>query len=110
MFFMQAPEPAKSFLAYIRTLIHASAPGVQEKMSYGMPFYYLRGRRFCYLWIQKATGWPYIGIVNGSAIDFPGLEAGERSKMKIFPVDPDKDMPDAEIKVLLGLAIVAITG
>lgn len=107
-FFMRQQEPAKTCLAFLRALIMCSAAGVHEKMSYGMPFYYMGGQRFCYLWVHKATGMPYIGAVNGASIDFPGLEAGDRTRMKVYYVDPEQDVPVAEINQLLKLAIASI--
>ncbi len=96
-FFMRQPEPAKTCLQYLRQLALGSAVGVQEKMSYGMPFYYLSSRRFCYLWVHKATGMPYMGIVNGASIDFPGLVTGDRTRMKVVYVDAEQDVPVGEI-------------
>ena len=60
---------------------------------------------FCYLWVQKDTGSPYIGFVEGKNINHPKLIAERRARMKIMPVDPEKDLPVKTIKLLLKQAI-----
>ena len=65
-----------------------------------MPFFYYKNKRFCYLWIDKKLLQPYIGIVDGKLIDYPGLLHGTRSRMKTYLLDPSKDLP---IKKLDGL-------
>jgi hypothetical protein len=104
-YFASQPEPVKACLEFLRAFVLGHTAGVQERLSYGMPFYYLGSRRFCYLWVQKHSGLPYLGIVNGSAIDFPGLIAENRSRMKIYVVDPTEDIPTYDIRQLLDLAI-----
>ncbi len=59
---------------------------------------------FCYLWIDKKTNEPYIGIVEGNRIDHPALIKGERARMKILPIDSDKDIPVGKINEILNVA------
>lgn len=40
----QAPEEVQARLQELRATIKAAAPGAQERMSYGMPFYEYKGR------------------------------------------------------------------
>ena len=74
-----------------------------------MPFYCFHGKRFCYLWVQKKTRIPYLGIVEGSKIKHPQLIAENRSKMKIMLIDPKKDIPVRAITQLLTTATGLIT-
>lgn len=48
---------------------------------------------FCYLWKDKKTSEPYIGIVHGSLIDHPMLLQGDRKRMKILPLSTSTDIP-----------------
>lgn len=59
----------------------------------------------CYLWTNKKTGQPYIGFADGNKMDFPELIQEKRSRMKIFMVDAEKDLPMKKIKMLLKVAI-----
>lgn len=60
---------------------------------------------FCYLWTDKKTTEPYILMVEGKYLDHSKLETGTRSRMKIFRVDPNKDMPVRTIKQVLKQAL-----
>lgn len=74
---------------------------VTESWQYGMPFYYYKGKRFCYLWIHKKYLLPYLGIVNGKKISHPGLITEKRARMKILLIDPEKDIPVKKIDAIL---------
>lgn len=60
---------------------------------------------FCYLWTDKKTDGPYILMVEGKHLNQPELEEGGRSRMKIFRVDPNKDLPIKTIKSILKTAL-----
>ena len=75
-----------------------------------MPFYCYNGesgveKRFCYLWIDKKTNQPYIGIVEGKYFQDPDLITEKRAKMKIMLIDPDQDLPLEKINAILEQAI-----
>lgn len=105
-YFSTKTEPAKSCLEFLRAYV-LSYDGITEGWSYGMPFYYFRKHRICYLWTDKLTGKPYLGIVDGKLIDHQALVSQGRKRMKILPLEPEEDMPvellDEIMKKLLGL-------
>jgi len=70
---------------------------ITEHWKYKVPFYYFKGKPFCYLWKDKKTGQPYIGIVKGNYINSPFLYKGSRKKMKVFMINPNNDIPVEEI-------------
>lgn len=100
-YFLQNEEPFKSCLQFLRQHILKADAAITEKWLYGMPFFYYKGKRFCYLWIHKKYCKPYIGIVDGKFIDHPGLISEERTRMKILLLDPYKNIPVRKINVLL---------
>jgi hypothetical protein len=104
-YFLQNEEPFKSCLQFLREYILNLDASITEKWLYGMPFFYFKGNRFCYLWIHKKLRKPYIGIVEGNLIDDPGLLAEKRSRMKILLLDPEKNLPIAKINRILKKAI-----
>lgn len=70
-----------------------------------MPFFCYRGKMFCYFWIDKKSGEPYIGFVEGKRLDHPALIKGNRSRMKIMQFDPEKDLPVRAITAVLKQAL-----
>ena len=100
-FYIQQPEPNKSCFQYLRQHKLGYNENVTEKLSYGMPFFYYKGKRFAYLWVHKKNNQPYIGIVNGNLVSIPGLHAEKRTRMKILFIDPLNDIPIMKINQLL---------
>ncbi len=103
--FESKSEPFKSAFMAVRQIILAYNSDVTEKMSYGMPFYFFRKKRICYLWENKKTQQPYIGFVDGNLINHPLMVRGDRKRMTIFEIDAKEDLPIDTIHELLELAI-----
>lgn len=100
-YFLSKPEPVKSYLQALRSLILQFHPGISESWKYGMPFYIYRKKMFCYLWVHRRYQQPYIGIVEGRKIHHKKLIAEKRSRMKIMLFDPQKNIPVKELKMIL---------
>ena len=104
-YFLQKKEPIKSCLQFLRAHILKQNEEVTEAWKYGMPFYCYRGKMLCYLWVHKTLGKPYLGLVDGNRINHPDLLQEKRARMKIFLIDPTKDIPVKKLNILLKLAI-----
>ena len=48
---------------------------------------------------------PYVLFVEGKHLNHPNLEIGKRSRMKIFRVNSDKDLPIQTLQQLLNSAL-----
>ena len=96
-FFLNQDEPNKSCFMALRGIILDFNLNITEHWKYKVPFYYFKGKPFCYLWQDKKTRQPYIGIVKGLHINSPFLIKGNRKKMKVFRIDPKVDFPVEEI-------------
>jgi hypothetical protein len=105
LYFSEKDEPLRACLEALRYLILHHAPQITEVWQYKMPFYRFAGKRFCYLWMDKRTGQPYIGFVDGKRLDHPELLMEKRSRMKIFRIDATTDLPVETIRELLNAAI-----
>ncbi|HZI52738.1 MAG TPA: DUF1801 domain-containing protein [Chitinophagaceae bacterium] len=99
--YLKKEEPIKSCFQFLRDFILKQDSRITEAWKYGMPFYCCNGRMFCYLWVHKKYGKPYLGIVEGKKIDHPDLLTEKRAKMKILMIDPEKDMPVQKIRKIL---------
>ncbi|HEY8929185.1 MAG TPA: DUF1801 domain-containing protein [Mucilaginibacter sp.] len=102
---MNKEEPVKSCLLFLREHILQFNPNITEAWKYGMPFFCYKGKMFCYLWVNKKTHQPYIGIVEGRKIEHPLLVLEKRARMKTMQVDANKDIPVEVIDEILGMAL-----
>lgn len=81
----------------LRDIILKFDSQITEHWKYKVPFYYYKGKPFCYLWQENKSKQLYIGIVKGHLIDHPNLTKGNRKKMKVFMIDPELDIPVEDI-------------
>lgn len=104
-FYLSLSEPNRSCMLSLRDIISESHPDITQEWKYRLPFFYLRGKMFCYLHIDKKTTHPYIGIVDGLLIDHSALVQGDRKRMKVFPVDPKSDLEMDSLSEVLTQAL-----
>jgi Domain of unknown function (DU1801) len=100
-YFQKQDEPNKSCLQFLREHILNTDINITESWKYGMPFYCYDGKMFCYLWVHKKFGQPYLGIVEGNKINHSELLKEKRSRMKILLIDPNKNIPVKKINRIL---------
>ncbi|MDB4904723.1 MAG: hypothetical protein JWQ63_4004 [Mucilaginibacter sp.] len=104
-FFLQKEEPVKSCLLFLREFILNYDKNITEAWKYKMPFYFYKSKMFCYLWVNKKTNQPYVGIVEGRKVEHPLLIIEKRSRMKIMLLDPKEDIPVNTINSILKMAL-----
>jgi Domain of unknown function (DU1801) len=104
-FYSKQDEPIKSTLLALRSIILAQDKDITNEWKYGMPFFCYRGKMFCYLWVHKKLGQPYIGLVEGKHFDQSFLIQEKRSRMKIMLLDQAKDLPVGRITSVLKQAL-----
>lgn len=104
-YYLNKAEPNRSCLLSLRSIILEQDINVIETQKWGMPCFCYKKKMFCYLWTDKKTDEPYILMVEGKYLDHPKLEEGDRSRMKIFRVDPNKDLPIKTIEKILQTAL-----
>jgi len=104
-YYLNKEEPNKSCLLALRSIILDQDTNVTETQKWGMPCFCYKKKMFCYLWTDKKTDEPYLLMVEGKYLDNPELEAGDRSRMKIFRVNPDKELPIKKIERILQKAL-----
>lgn len=100
-FYLRKDEPLKSCLLALNQIILSQDPDITNVCKYGMPFFYYKGKRFCYLWVHKKYNQPYIGIVDGKRIEDPQFITEKRSRMKIMLFDPHEDLPIESTETIL---------
>lgn len=104
-YYLNKEEPNRSCLLALRSLILDQDPNISETRKWGMPCFCYGKKMFCYLWTDKKTEEPYILMVEGKHLSHPQLEMGNRARMKIFRVKPDRDIPVDTILSILNEAL-----
>lgn len=104
-FYLSQEEPKQSCLLALRSIILKQDDKITESQKWGMPCFSYQNKMFSYLWIDKKTDEPYLLMVEGKHLHHPELEEGNRSRMKIFRVDPNADLPIIKIERLLNDAL-----
>ena len=104
-YYLSKKEPIKSCLLALRDIILRQDNNVGETWKYGMPCFSYRKKMFCYLWTDKKTDEPYILMVEGKHLNNHGLEQRKRSRMKIFRINPNIDIPLLEVEQLINDAL-----
>jgi len=104
-FYFQQDEPVKGTLLALKEIILAQDKEVTAEWKYGMPVFCYKGKMFCYLWIHKKNGQPYIGLVEGKHFDQPFLIQEKRARMKIMLIDSGRDLPVRAIRSVLKQAL-----
>ena len=96
-FFLKIPEPQQSALLFLRQFF-LEGMKLQEAWKFNTPFYYYEGKWFCYIsYSAKRRHEIYIGFVKGYLIDHPDIVSENRKQIKIYRINPEKDI---DIKAL----------
>ena len=104
-YYLNKEEPNKSCLLALRSIILDQDTNITETQKWGMPCFCYKKKMFCYLWTDKKTDEPYLLMVEGKYLNHPKLIEGDRSRMKIFRVNPKKDLPIKTITNILKTAL-----
>lgn len=104
-YFARYEEPLQGLFLFLRKFILDKDPDITQTMKYQMPFFCYKGKIFCYFWIHKKLGKPYIGFMEGNKIDHPDLVSEGRARVKILLLDPDEDIPVEKIDDILTMLL-----
>ncbi|EIJ37185.1 protein of unknown function (DU1801) [Galbibacter orientalis DSM 19592] len=104
-YYLSKQEPFRSCLLTLQNIILKQDDNISETKKYGMPCFCYKNKAFCYLWTDKKTNEPYVLFVEGKYLEAPELEEGNRSRMKIFRVNPNADIVIDKITSLLNSAL-----
>lgn len=104
-FYLSKDEPNKSCLLTLRSIILNLDKNVVETIKWGMPCFCYRKKMFCYLWIDRKTDHPYLLMVEGKYLNHPKLEQDHRARMKVFNINPNRNLPIKAIENILKKAL-----
>jgi uncharacterized protein YdhG (YjbR/CyaY superfamily) len=105
-FYLKWQEPVNATLQALRFLILEFDVNLEETIKYGMQCFTCNGKHKFYLGVDlKKNNEPYVLFVDGNKIDDIRLEAGTRKRMKIYRINPHKDIDKEEFYALLKMAL-----
>ena len=104
-YYYSKEEPTQSCLLALRSIILEHDPEVSETRKWSMPCFTYKQKMFCFLWTDKKTNEPYLLMVEGTFLNHPRLEKGDRSRMKVLRIRPAEDIPIGIIKSILDDAL-----
>lgn len=100
-------EPLQGFMLAIRQIILELDQQIDETWKWNTPFFLYRNRMLCYLWRDKKTGEPYLGIYGGDALDHPALVQKHGAKIRKLVFDLETDIPVETIREVLLASITS---
>ncbi len=101
-YFLTLPEPSQSALLYLRSFLIEEMQ-LSETWKFNTPFYYYKNKWFCYLSYSKKKDETYIGFVQGYKIEFPNLVSEGRKQIKIYKINPHKNINQKDLKKIIAL-------
>ena len=104
-FYLSQKEPSKSVFLILKDIILSLDKNITNSLKYKMPFFCYKGKMFCYFWVDKKTNQTYIGVVKGKYLNYPELEMGNRTHIKIIRINTNEDLPIETIKLILNKAL-----
>lgn len=68
-YIIKQPEPYREILFFLQILVERTIPELELKYKYKVPFYYLKGKPFCYFNISHKQKFVDVGLVKGKQIE-----------------------------------------
>lgn len=100
-YFDSLDEPERSCLLYLRSFLLTYSENITEQRKNNTPFYYWNKKWLGFISYNPKNKEIYISFANGYKIDHPKLLSEGRKNMKIFYVDPEKDVDVKSLKEIL---------
>jgi hypothetical protein len=107
-FYNSLDEPSRSCLLFLRNFILNFSSEFEERRKNNTPFYYYKGKWFGFISYHPKTKVIYFSFVNGHLLKHDLLKSEGRKKMKIFYVDPSKDIDIKSLGTILNQALFSV--
>lgn len=110
-FIYDLPKQEQDMCIRLREVILRAAPGFEEMLSYGVP-YYFRNRRVCCIWPASAKGGPkrgvFLGFCRGNLLSNEQgiIEMGNRKRFGLIRYFDVKEIKEDVILEILQEAIM----
>ena len=90
-YYLRQPEPIQGCLLALRKIILSVDDRITQERKYQIPFFYYRGKKLCYLWVNRKK--LLLGFIVDKTI-YP-VVAGIKRKddFETIQIDPNADIP-----------------
>jgi hypothetical protein len=95
-FFATLPEPQQSALLFLQQFLKTEME-LEEAWKNNTPFYYTKKKWFAFISYNPKDHEIYISFVKGGQIDHAKLVSEGRKQMKIYYINPEKDINTKEL-------------
>jgi hypothetical protein len=103
-YFFSVEEPHRSCLLFLRGYILNFSDNISEKWKFNTPFYYFSNKWLCYISYHKKTKIIYVGFVHGYKIKHSKLLSEGRKQVKVFYINPEKDIAVKSLQKIFKMA------
>ena len=110
-YILNQKEPYQSLMLYVRSVIQRTIPDIEEKFSYGIPFYHYTKKPMMYLNVLKETNFLDVAFMQGVLLEdkFPELsDYKNRKKVRSIQIGDMEDFDELRFVELLQAASVLI--
>jgi hypothetical protein len=110
-YILNQKEPYQSLMLYVRSVIQRTIPEIEEKFSYGIPFYYYAKNPMIYLNVLKETNFLDVAFMQGVLLENRFLELSDyknRKKVRSIQIGDMEDFDELGFVELLKAASVLI--
>jgi hypothetical protein len=101
-YYLSLPEPEQSVLLFLHQFF-VNDMMLQHQRKFNTPFYYLDGKWFSFLDYNPKKRSIHISFVKGNEVSHPKLLSEGRKQMKIYKINPEKDININELKEVVSL-------
>ena len=89
-YYLKQPEPIQGCLLALKSLILSMDGQITHERKYQIPFFYYKGKKLCFLWVNKKK--LLIGFIIDKAI-YPVIVGTKRKdEYETMQIDPNADL------------------
>ena len=103
-YFFSLDEPHRSCLLFLRHFILDHSADLSEQWKFNTPFYYFKGKWFCYISYHKKTKKIYLAFILGYKMKHKKLVSEGRKQIKVFYIDTEEDIDVKSLKAMFNEA------
>ena len=110
-YFLKQTEPAQTLMLRCRQLILECSPKIEERLSYGIPFYYYKSKPLLYLNKLKGTDFVDLAFMRGIDLEndfFQLSDYKNRKQVRSLQLEYNQELDEDLVQQIILKAIALI--